>query len=154
MTQDIREIANPYLTPVNASGVKLDVLGNGYATLLASTTYVYDLHYSAGILDAAQLQWDASIVLTSVQIEDCCFNDGDAPLWSSVAGDWSIENPPGSYVSVVGAGATATSAIVAVAGGAAGGCMYNLNSFGSKRCRVRVVVGLTGGALRVASHGK
>lgn len=47
-----------------------------------------------------------------------------------------------------------TSGVVAAAGTGVGGAMWHISDTGAKRTMLSVVVGATGGALRVSAHGK
>jgi hypothetical protein len=144
------------LVPFTAAGVELDNAGanpnqSGY-TLVAGTTYYYPL--GRGVKEApyisASVKWDASAILT-ITVEDTNFTD--VSNTSTTAGDWEKENPSTAYVAADG-NATVTAATVVVPGGTAGGCCYNLGFIGSLRARLKIVVGGTGGVVRVAQNMK
>jgi hypothetical protein len=148
------------VAPVKSDGTRLDHstgIDPGIAgyTLVHDTTYYYDLGplVKEATHQSVHCKWDASIILTSISIEDS--NLPDVSLTSATAGDWIHEDPTNAYVAAVGG--TATKATVAVAGGSAGGCVFHLHGMGlseSARCRLKVVVAGTGGVLRVATAGK
>ncbi len=144
-----------YVPPLQtADGVQLvDAKGRGKYPLAASTTYVYPLGGANAPLQSVQIEWDAAAILT-ITVEDSNVGDADSLKWSTTAGEWIKEDPSTAYVALVGAGATVANATVSVAGGAAGGAMYNLGNTGAMRTRIRIVVGGTGGVVRVSAHGK
>lgn len=127
---------------------------HGKYTLVAGTTYVYPLGGPDAPFLSAHVQWDAAIIITSITVEDTNFGKADVTNFSTTAGDWINENPSTAFVGFVGAGVTVTNGVIAVIGGAAGGCMFHVAETGAIRSRLRVAVGATGGALRVGSHGK
>lgn len=145
------QLNNRPLQAVTAAGVEPKPTEAGQ-TLLLSTTYYYNLMGNDSPLSAVHIKWDASIVITSIVVEDSCIPE--AALGSTTAGDWIDEDPTTAYVGSVGAGVTVTNATVAVAGGAAGGAMYHLGNDGALKKRLKVVVGGTGGVLRVQAHYK
>lgn len=141
---------------VATTGVYGEPLGKepnkaGY-TLVAGTTYYYYLGNQSkeAAFQSVHLKWDAAAVLT-ITIEDS--NLDDVLSYSVTAGEWIKEDPSTAYVGGSG-GVTVTNATVAVAGGTAGGCMFHLGLMGSLRTRVKVVVGGTGGVVRVAACHK
>lgn len=146
-----------YIAPVTSGGIVLagDGVGRYRHTLSSGSTYYYPLPDWPQLATlSAHVQWDASIILTSITIEDSNFALVDAPNHSSVAGDWIDEDPGTAFVGTVGAGASQSSGVVAVAGGAAGGCMFHVGGSGSARIRLKVVVAGTGGVVRVAAGGR
>lgn len=147
--------SGPYVAPIKSDGtLQTDEKGRGNYTLTSGTTYYYPLGGAGAPLIGAHVQWDASIVITSITVEDSNFGDDEAPITSSTAGDWIDEDPSTAFVGLVGAGATATNGVVAVTGGAAGGAMFHIANSGARRTRLKVVVGATGGVLRAAAWGK
>jgi hypothetical protein len=149
-----------------AAGVKLEPrfseAGGAGVTLAASTTYYFPLNIDGAICEAVQLRGlTAALIITAARIEDTCFpmassgkGDVDVSNFDAGVGNWMIENPSTAYVPVVGTGWVATNAIVAVAGGAVGGALWNLGNMGTRRARLAIVVGGTGGDVRVAGHAK
>ena len=126
----------------------------GKFTLVAATRYAFILGGADAPFESAHFQWDASIIITSLTIEDSNFSALDAPNYSTTAGDWIDEDPVTAFVGVVGAGATVSSGVVAVAGGAAGGAMFHIGETSAFRTRINVLVGATGGLVRCGAHGK
>jgi len=128
----------------------------GFVTgaLSSSTTYYFPVNSGGALVESVQLIWDAAIVITAAQIED---TNTVIPSMTAagVAGEWIPENPTsGAYVATEGAGVTVTNATVAVAGGALGGAIWHLGNIGSRRCRLRLDIGGTGGRVQVFVHAK
>ncbi len=145
----------PYAVPTKSDGTVIAPLqSDGRQTLLANTTYYYALPGNTELIGAVHLQGDSAIILTSADIEESCFDPGDVSLVSTSAADWMKQDPSSAYIPVVGAGWSVTNATVAAAGGAAGGAIWDLGNLGGKRRRLKVVVGGTGGKLRVGTNGK
>jgi hypothetical protein len=86
-------------------------------------------------------------------VEDCNVGDAIATVVGRT-GLWVQENPTGAYVAVTGAGVTATNLSVAATGGAIGAAMIHLGNMGSRKVRLKVVVGATGGKLELYPHGR
>jgi len=120
----------------------------GINTLASGTTYYFELPGPRDLLCSAHCLWDASIILTSVVMEDSNLPGDITTAYSSTAGHWLTENPSTAYIPVTGSGVSVTNATVAATGGAAGGCMINIADQGSYRQRIKVVVAGTGGAFR------
>lgn len=151
-----------YITPIKSDGT-LAVAGSdatlgssnrGVYTLALSTTYFFPI----GIQDAEhthmQLQGDAAIVLTSATVEDSDLAPSEASDYSDNAGEW-LATPAALIESAAeGAGWTQTSDVLAVAGGAAGGASWNVVNYGARRMRLKVVVGGTGGEVRLSMWSK
>lgn len=137
-------------------------------TLANGTTYVFPLgHERSAIanetaLAGVHIKWSSAVVAV-ITVETCNFpvtlsgNGGggaDVASFDSVAGNWIQENPSTAYVAVSPAGAaTVTNLTVTIPGGTAGGCTIHLGNLGTRRCRIKAVV-TTGGAMRIAPHGK
>lgn len=147
------------------SGGTITALG---CTLASGTTYFFPLGSSRSPVPAevsvvsAHVRWDAAAILT-ITIETSVFpsslQGGDPRTgtpqlthFDTTPGFWLLQNPPTAYVPVVGGIATAMT--VAVAGGTAGGCEFDLGNLGPRRGHVKIVVGGTGGVVRVGVHGK
>lgn len=126
----------------------------GYCTLASGTTYYFEMTGPGDILTSAHFQWDASIIITSLVMEDSNLPGNLATAYSSAVGDWMTENPTGAYIPVVGAGVAATASTVAASGGAVGACLFNISDQGTWRQRYKLVVGATGGSLRCAVWNK
>ncbi len=150
--------SNSFVTPFNADGTRevedAATFGRGSFTLLAGTTYFFPLGgQDAPWLDA-QCQWDSAIVITSITVETCSFPEGEVSDFSDAAGEWLKQNPSTAFVATAGAGTTVASGVVAVAGGAQGGCDFQMAENCARRTRLAVAVGATGGAMRVGTWGK
>lgn len=106
----------------------------------------------------------AAMVITAIGFEDSCMpaatspGDGrgvvDVTDFDTSAGAWVPENPSTATVATTGTGWTSTAGVAAAAGTGAGAAMFNIGNLGSRRGRLRVQVGATGGLARVAVHGK
>lgn len=145
------------IVPTQANGIQAadtpsgSTFGKGFV-LAANTTYYAYLGGAEAAALAAQIRWDAAIVLTSVAIEDCVFND--VPKLDTVLGNWIKQDATPPVKANSTAGGTVTGQTLAVAGGTAGGCTFSLHLWGNKRARMAIVVGATGGAVRVGGASK
>ncbi len=154
----------PYVTPIDvAASVALTpdaivYLTNesprGFYTLASGSTYVYEVGGPDAPYISASIAWDASIIITSITVEDCDWPAVDVSPFATSNQDWFDEDPAAAFIATKGAGVTNTNGVISVAGGAVGGCRYNIEQTGAMRTRFIVVVGGTGGKLRFASHGK
>lgn len=137
------------VTPTGYSNVQ-GASKSGY-TLSSGTTYYYYLGQSPkeSPYQSVHVKWDNAAILT-ISVEDTDFDDVTA--YDATAGNWLHEDPTTAYVAA--SGGTPTNATVAVAGGTAGGCLFHLGQNGALRTRLKVVVGGTGGVVRVAMNAK
>jgi len=163
-----RTTSTSYITPIKSDGtVETEdgtEFGRGSYTLASGTRYFYVIGGADAPFNSIHFQWDASIIITSLTVEDCNFppvargdgagGAGDVSDFSVAAGDWIDEDPSTAFVGTVGAGVTVTSGVVAVAGGAQGGCMFHVVDTGARRTRVNMLVGGTGGEARCAVWAK
>jgi hypothetical protein len=146
------------------TGGSLTALG---CTLANGTTYYFPFGAQRSPVPAetplvsVQLRWDASIIATitvETTLFPATFQGGDprGPAqvsdFETTAGFWLQQNASTAYVPATGG--TPTAMTVAVAGGSAGGCEFDLGNLGARRGRIKVVVGGTGGVMRCAVHGK
>lgn len=137
-------------------------------TLVLGTTYYFPFgaQHSATPAETpvvtAQVRWDAAAILT-ITVETTVFPSSFQALdprtppvqvsdFDATAGFWLQQNPTTAYVPATGG--TPTNMTVAVAGGTAGGCEFDISNLGSRRARIKIVVGGTGGVVRVGIHGK
>jgi hypothetical protein len=136
-------------------------------TLVNGTTYFFPFGAphaavpSEAPLTSFQLRWDASIIMTvtvETTLVPATFQPGDprGPALLSdfdvTAGFWLQQNPTTAYVPATGG--TPTNMTVAVAGGSAGGCEFDLGNLGARRGRIKMVVAGTGGLVLGAIWGK
>lgn len=157
-----RPTSTSFITPIKSDGTvqteSATEFGRGSFTLASGTTYFYPLGGDDASMMDAHCQWDASIVITSITVETCSFppgvNGGGVEDHDDAAGEWIDQDLPTAYVGTDGAGVTVTAGVVAVAGGAQGGCNFQISDNPARRTRLKVVVGGTGGEMRVASWGK
>lgn len=139
---------------------KAETGGTG-VVLASGSTYYFPLNIEGASLESVHLRGDAVIIITAARIEDTNMpnrasakGDVDVSVFDATAGNWIIENPATAYVATAGAGWTATAATLAVAGGTAGGAIWHLGNMGTTRSRLAIVVGGTGGVVRVCGHSK
>lgn len=146
----------PYIAGVADKPAQSAVeFGPGAFTLLANTTYYYVIGSKDASRISAHFRWDATIVITSMTVEDCDFPPSAVTDYASGAnGEWIDEDPSTAFVGTRGAGVTVTNGVVAVAGGAAGGCRFNVTEQAARRTRIAVVVGATGGEVVCSTWGK
>lgn len=139
-------------------------------TLLANTTYYFPLGAvhspvpAEVVLYAVHLRGASALVITGASIEDCIFplttspgdtrGATDVSDFDQTAGNWIPENPATGVVSVTGTGWSPSAATAAALGTGAGGAMWHVGNIGSRRQRLKVIVGATGGLARVGVHGK
>jgi len=165
--------------PAYASGSLVAIMPTKNPTplgvLLANgTTYYIPLTDSGGTQDAtgpisqagsvgAHILWDAAIIAT-VTIEVCNFTQTiqgagsgtDITDSDATAGHWVQWNPVfgASNYGNTTAGGVLTNYSLAIAGGTAGGAVFGFPDSGFRRYRIKIVVGGTGGRIRVRPHGK
>lgn len=126
----------------------------GVFTLLANTTYYYLISHADATVLSATLHGDAAIVITSATIEDSNWAETEAPLDSNVTGQWLATDTGMITSSKEGTGWTNTSDVGAASGGNAGAVAWNIVGQGARRTRIAVVVGGTGGQVRVGCWGR
>jgi len=155
MSRAIRP-GGPYVQPLQTDGNNLvDEIGRGRYTLTAGTTYYYLLGGADAPFHSVQITgYTAGLVITSATIQDTNHGTLDVTDQSSVVGEWVTEDPTTAFVGVDGTGWSATNGVVAASGGGVGGAVWHLGESGAARTRLAVVVGGTGGILRVSAWGK
>lgn len=141
---------DPYL-PIYKSDATLLQQGRNGVTLTSGTTYYVAFGAEGALIQSVHLQWDPALILTAVTVEDS--NNPDAAIASATAGEWIQEDPATAYVGGIG-NLTVTNLTLAVAGGAAGGAMIHLGNLGSLRQRLKIVVGGTGGIIKITGHAR
>ncbi len=150
-----------YVQPIKSDGTLVDpapsadatVSGRGVYTLTTGVTYYFPLGGQDAPVLSAHLQHDAAIALVAT-IEDSNIPESEASYYASTAGLWIDEDPSTAFVGVVGATTTAANGVVTVVAGNVGGAMWHISDTGARRSRLKVVVGGTGGEVRVATWGK
>lgn len=147
-----------FITPIKSDGTEevqdATEFGRGSFTLASATTYMYPLPAQDVPVLGVHLQHDAAIAITSATIEVCSFPPSEVSDFSDGAGEWFGLVPTTAYVPVDGATTTATNGVVAVVAGNIGGAHWDIADTGARRARLKIVVGATGGEVRVASWGK
>ena len=146
----IHHSPDPYLPIFQSNGTMLPAGRNG-VTLANNATFYVGFGVEGALIQSVHLQWDAALILTAVTVEDS--NNPDAAITSSTAGEWIQEDPATAYVGGLG-NLTVTNLTLAVAGGAAGGAMIHLGNLGSLRQRLKLVVGGTGGVIKITGHAR
>ncbi|HVJ21172.1 MAG TPA: hypothetical protein VM686_37430 [Polyangiaceae bacterium] len=145
----------PYVTPIKSDGTQAAEAGErGKYTLASGTTYCFPLGGVGAPTQSVQLEGDASIIITSATIEESNLGESEASDYGTATGTWIKDNGTAGVTSAVGTGWTATARTIAVVGGNVGGAMWQLPDRGAARLRLVVVVGGTGGVVRVSAHGK
>ena len=127
----------------------------GVFTLASGTTYVFVLGgIEAPFLSVQLTGVDAALVITTATIRDCNHDEIAVTDTSTTVGNWIAEDPSDAKVSVDGTGWSPLNGVVSATGAGAGGAMWHLNGTGAARTLLEVVVGGTGGKVRVSAHGK
>lgn len=139
---------SPYL-PVftETTGAKKDAGPNGH-TLANATVYYVGATGDSGLAEAVMITWDSSVVM------EITYEDSLHPTPTLYADDgrqWTPEDPPGSYVAVVGG--TSTGMVVTVPGGTAGSCIFHLSGAASLHGRIKLDV-TTGGNVQALAHAR
>lgn len=150
-----------YVQPIDSSGVLVPQGdGRGVYTLTAGQTYYYilggpDASIISGTFTAyASAAAANGLIITSATVQDCDHSELDVLNHSSTVGEWINEDPSTAFVGVDGTGWSVTNGVLAATGAGLGGGRFNIAETAAYRTRVAVVVGATGGPLRVSSHGK
>jgi hypothetical protein len=145
-----------YIQPLKTDGTSLaNEAPRGTYTLSASTTYYFPLGGADAPFHSVQITgYTSGLVITSATIQDTNHDSLEVVDHSSVAGEWITEDPTTAFVGVDGTGWSQTNGVVAASGGGVGGALWHLGEAGAMRARLAVVVGGTGGLLRVSCWGK
>lgn len=158
-----------YLVPIDtADGTSPAETGHGRYPLTASHTYVYvDPTQDTPFTSIDLTGYTAGLVITSATIQDTNHagptsgggpTSGDVADTSTTVGEWKNERPPTGYVAADGTGWSvgtgATACVVAASGAGVGGAIWHVAETGAARTRLIVVVGGTGGDVRVSAAGK
>lgn len=172
---DLNRVDSSNIDAITAAGVAAPANRSGApatfgVTLVANTTYLFPIgapkapvQAEAGLI-SIQIRGAAALIITAATYEDCDYpaftspGDGrgvaDVTDFDATAGNWIPENPSTAVVGFTGTGWSSTAATVTAAGTGAGGALFHIGNLGSRRGRLKVVVGATGGLARVAVHGK
>lgn len=145
-----------YVPPVKQSdGTTPAEAPVGAYTLEANTTYVYII----GGIEASRVSiqltgYTSGLVITSATVQDTNHQSAEVTDRSLTVGEWVTEDPSTAFVGVDGTGWSVTNAVVAASGAGVGGAVWHISDTGAARTRLAVVVGATGGLVRVSAHGK
>lgn len=149
-------ITRRYLQPLQTDGTLLTPEApRGEYTLVAGTRYFFVLPTEDTAFASVQLTgYTAALIITSATVEDTDHAPLDVPDSSTVVGEWVGEDPTTAFVGADGTGWTPANGVLAVAGGNLGGALWHIAETGAARTRLNVLVGATGGAVRVSCCGK
>lgn len=142
-----------YLKPIKSNGTSPSEGLPGQYVLEAGATYYYHIPSDDELFAVHLVGYTAGLVITSATIQDSNCDARDVALISSTAGEWISETPSTAYVGTDGTGWSAVNGVVASAGSALGGALWHVVESGAARTRLKVVVGGTGGTVRVAWSG-
>jgi hypothetical protein len=141
-------------------------IGLGYK--LAAGTWYIDCSMPDAVNAAVHCSWDSTIVISALNIQTSgmpAYKSLSAPFTDSsgavdvsgfaadTTGLWLKQDPSTAYVPITPGAGTVTNMTVAIAGGTAGGCEFDIGNLASRRCRTKLVV-TTGGYFRQHTHGK
>lgn len=145
-----------YIQPITTAGaLVVPEAPHGVYTLTAGQVYYYIVGQTDAVNLSITFTGEASaLIITSATIQDTDHPVQDVTDFDATAGRWLTEDPTTAFVAVDGVGWSASNGVVAVAGGALGGARWNLGEDAAHRTRLEVVVGATGGAVRVSRSGK
>lgn len=152
-----------YVTPITTAGAAvaeaagesaLGTSNRGVFTLAAATTYIFPLGGQDASVLHAMLQGDAAIIITSATVEESDIGESEAANHSDNAGEWIATSVDRITTSVEGTGWAATADVGSSAGGNAGAVAWNIVDHGARRTRIKVVVGATGGQVRMSAWAK
>lgn len=145
-----------YVTPLKTDGTNLaNEAPRGSYALASGTTYYYILGGADAPFQSVHITgYTAGLVITSATIQDCNHDTLEVVDHSAVVGEWVNEDPTTAFVGVDGTGWSQTNGVVAASGGGVGGAIWHLGETGAIRTRLAVIVGGTGGILRVSCWGK
>jgi hypothetical protein len=155
-------VNNTLLAPITSAGAAVaeapsadaTLNGRGVYTLTAATTYYFVLPVGGSAMYDVHLQHDAAIAITSATIQTCSMPKRDVSDISSVAGAWIDQDPETAFVGTDGATTTASDGVVAVVAGNVGGANWQISDAPAARSRLEVIVGATGGEVRLGFCGK
>lgn len=146
-----------YVPPIDSTGAAVPPeAGRGTYTLAANTTYYFVVGVTSGAHQSITLSGlTAGLIITSATVQDTDHGPEEVSNFDATDGGWINEDAPTpAFVPVDGTGWTVTNSVVAVAGSGVGGARWNLSHDAATRTRLAVVVGATGGAVRVSCNAK
>lgn len=150
-----------YVQPIDSTGALVTPEApRGVYNLTAGQTYYYILGGNEAPIVSGHLTAYASaaapngLIITSATVQDCDHGSNEVTDSSSTVGEWVAEDPSSAFVGADGTGWSATNGVLAATGAGLGGARFNIADTAAYRTRITVVVGATGGPLRVSSHGK
>lgn len=144
-----------YVPPIDSTGATPNTEGpQGTYTLTAGQHYYYVLGGDSAPFVSVHITGNAAIVITSATVQDCNHGDNEVTNFSTTAGEWIPETPTTAYVGTTGTGWSQTNGVAAALGTGAGGAMFHVTETAARRTRLDVLVGATGGTLKVSAMGK
>jgi hypothetical protein len=121
----------------------------------AQTYYVPIIGSEDGWLLSLMAQWDATILITSITIEETSAPEVMVPWHAASAGNWFATDAANIVSAFNGAGTTTnTTDIIAHTAAGAGGSIQDIQNAAAGRYRAVVVVGATGGEARFHGSAK
>ncbi len=151
-----------YITPIKSDGTEAvfapgtdaTLTGRGVYTLTAGATYFFALPVGQSAAYDIHLQHDAAIAITSATLESCSMAKSEVTDISTVVGAWVDQDPSTAYVATAGATTTHTNGVGAVVAGNVGALDWQVSGSAPWRARMKIVVGGTGGEVRLGFCGK
>jgi hypothetical protein len=134
------------------TGVRIETEPTG-CLLAANTTYFFTGDARGALITSFGIKWDAALIAV-ISIEDTNFDVDIVTDYDATAGNGWVGEVPAPYPIAPGGSGALASGVITLAGGNAGAALAHLSGLGSRRQRVKVVVGGTGGRLAIAPHGK
>ena len=148
-----------YIKPIDlTTAAEMTEFDHGKYTLVASRTYRFVLGGAESALQSIHLTgYTSGLTITTATIQTCDHAELDVTDSDTTAGHWINEDPPSpAFVAFDGTGwaAGATPSVITAGGTGVGGARWNLAHNAATRTALTIVVGLTGGVVRVSGHGK
>lgn len=148
-----------YVQPIDITdGSAVTETEHGKYTLTALHTYRFVIGGAESALQSVHLTgYTSALVITTATIQTTDHAELDVTNSSTVVGEWVNEDPPSpAFVAFDGTGwaAGATPSVIAAAGTGVGGARWNLVDNAATRTALTIVVGATGGVVRVSAGGK
>lgn len=149
-----------YLKPIDVADVALNPTegARGRYTLTNGRTYRFIIGGAEAALQSVHLTgYTSGLVITTATIQTCDHAESEVTDSDTTVGHWINEDPPSpAFVAFDGTGwaAGATPSVITAAGSGVGGARWNLADNAATRTALTVVVGGTGGDVRVSCGGK
>lgn len=133
--------------------------GRGCYALQANNTYYFPFGGQDARVRSVELEFDPAIVITSANIEDTNVAPAEANDFANrtvapTSTAWVPETPSSGYVAQVGGVSSNANSTIGTNGSGDGAAIWNVADVGTRRGRLAVVVGATGGTVRVSIWGE